>query len=85
MRRHAYLNVGRTRLAVVSVPIARGSRLSAAEREVAALVVRGLSNAEIAEARGTSERTVANQVRAILAKLGIEGRREVARALIEEG
>lgn len=49
-------------------------QLSEAERFVLQLVVAGKSNAEIAEARGTSARTVANQVASLLRKLGARSR-----------
>lgn len=42
--------------------------LTPAEREVALLAVAGHSNREIAVLRGTSERTVANQIAAVLSK-----------------
>jgi DNA-binding NarL/FixJ family response regulator len=48
--------------------------LSAAEREVAELVARGLSNAAIAKRRSTTARTVANQLAAIYRKLGVRSR-----------
>lgn len=51
--------------------------LSAAERSVLAALLAGRSNREISGARGTSERTVANQVRAIFDKLGVGSRREL--------
>jgi len=55
--------------------------LSAAEREIAIAVLEGLSNAEIAAARGTSARTVANQVASLLRKLGARSRSEAVTAL----
>lgn len=48
--------------------------LPAAEREVAALALQGLSNDDIARARGTSARTVANQLASVYRKLGIGSR-----------
>lgn len=48
--------------------------LSPAEREVARLAREGRSNAEIACARGTSPRTVANQLARIYKKLGVGSR-----------
>ena len=48
--------------------------LSRCEREVARLARRGMSNAEIALARGTSPRTVANQLACIYRKLKIGSR-----------
>ena len=50
------------------------TRLSPAERIVAAFVCQGLSNREIATALGKSERTVKNQVSAVLAKCGVPTR-----------
>ncbi len=55
-----------------------GAGLTDAEREVARLVMEGLSNAEIARRRGTSIRTVANQVASVFAKAGAGSRRELA-------
>jgi DNA-binding NarL/FixJ family response regulator len=51
--------------------------LTAAEREVAKLVIEGLSNAAIAAQRSTSVRTVANQLRSIYAKLEVGSRRQL--------
>ena len=65
--------------AVVSVPhAAPAGALTDAEREVAALIADGRSNAEIARARGTSRNTVSNQIASILRKLGVGSRVEVA-------
>jgi DNA-binding NarL/FixJ family response regulator len=55
--------------------------LSPAELEVAALVVRGLSNDEIASERQVSLRTIANQLRSIYDKLHITSRSQLARAM----
>ena len=52
--------------------------LSPCEREVLLAAVRGDSNREIAQARGKSERTVANQVQAIFRKLDVHSRGELA-------
>lgn len=49
--------------------------LSAAEREVLELLRQGRANAEIASKRGTSVRTVANQVSSVLQKTGLPSRR----------
>ena len=53
--------------------------LSRAEREVVRAAAGGCSNAEIAKGRGTSARTVANQLRSIYSKLGIASRVELVR------
>ncbi|MEZ4219870.1 MAG: helix-turn-helix transcriptional regulator [Polyangiaceae bacterium] len=71
-------------LVVLSFPASRANgsgELSAAEREVAMLVIRGLSNRQIAAARGTKERTVANQIASIFRKLGVGSRVELAARL----
>jgi DNA-binding CsgD family transcriptional regulator len=51
--------------------------LSRAEREVALEMIAGQTNRQIAAARGTSVRTVANQVNAILRKTGASSRAEL--------
>lgn len=71
------LEIGGDTFAVLEWRVARRSfpaGLSPAEREVAELVLTGLSNAEIAKRRGRSRRTVANQVAALFKKLGVESR-----------
>jgi len=52
----------------------QGRENAPAERAVAAYVLQGLSNKEIARALGKSECTVKNQVSAILAKTGVPTR-----------
>lgn len=52
--------------------------LTEAEREVAALIATGISNAAIAAQRGSSARTIANQVQAVFRKLGVRSRAELA-------
>jgi DNA-binding CsgD family transcriptional regulator len=49
--------------------------LTAAEREILALLRLGLSNADIAAQRGRSVRTIANQVASLLEKTGRPSRR----------
>jgi DNA-binding CsgD family transcriptional regulator len=58
------------------------SKMSAAETHVAWLTCDGLSNREIADIRGSSERTVANQVGSLFQKLGIARRTELAMLLL---
>ncbi len=64
---------------------ARLAALTPSEREVAALLITGSSNADIARRRGASERTVANQARAIYRKLSVGSRVELAAALDAAG
>jgi DNA-binding NarL/FixJ family response regulator len=52
--------------------------LTAAEREVAMLLLKGMSLKDIADARGTSERTVRQQATVVYAKAGVAGRTELA-------
>lgn len=55
--------------------------LSTAEREVVRAVLAGCSNLEIASTRGTSAKTVGNQLHAIYRKLGVGSRHELAALL----
>lgn len=48
--------------------------LTRAEREVAALVCTGMSNAAIARARRVSVRTIANQIASAMRKLRVDSR-----------
>jgi DNA-binding CsgD family transcriptional regulator len=51
--------------------------LTSSECAVLTLVLGGHSNAEVARVRGTSVRTIANQLAAIYQKLGVGSRREL--------
>lgn len=59
--------------------------LTTAEREVLLLLERGASNAEIARHRGTSVRTVGNQVGTIFRKLGVASRSELMAMRARQG
>ena len=82
--RTAEFRVGGETFVLLSVPL-RSERgvapLTAAEREIAAMVVDGMSNAEIASARGKSVRTIANQVASAFRKLGVGSRVELSSVL----
>jgi DNA-binding CsgD family transcriptional regulator len=58
--------------------------LSPAEKEVALLLLKGLSHKEIAEVRGVSEATVRQQARALYRKAGLNGRHDLAAFFLEE-
>lgn len=58
------------------VAVQQAAGLTPAEREVLRLIVRGLDNRAIAGQLGKSEKTVRNQVSAILDKLGVRTRAE---------
>jgi DNA-binding CsgD family transcriptional regulator len=58
--------------------------LSPAEAEVGLLLLKGLSFKEVAQVRGTSERTAREQARAIYRKAGIAGRAELSAWFIED-
>lgn len=73
-------------LEVVSVPrptLKLAEALSGAEREVTVRVVEGLDHEAIARMRGTSKRTIANQIAAAYRKLGISGRAELVNQVME--
>jgi len=52
--------------------------LTAAEREIAMLLLQGLGHKQIAATRDTSERTVREQARSVYHKAGLQGRSELA-------
>ncbi|MEZ4218576.1 MAG: LuxR C-terminal-related transcriptional regulator [Myxococcota bacterium] len=58
--------------------------LTPAEREVALLMLKGLSHKEIAVVRDTSERTVRQQARAIYAKANLSGRAALSAFFLED-
>lgn len=61
---------------------ALAERVSAAEYAVVQLLVEGHPYAEIAALRGTSTRTVANQLSAVFKKLDVSGRSQLMAALL---
>jgi DNA-binding CsgD family transcriptional regulator len=58
--------------------------LTEAEREVALLLLKGLSHKEIATVRAASERTVREQARAIYGKAGLTGRAALSAFFLED-
>jgi DNA-binding CsgD family transcriptional regulator len=58
--------------------------LTEAEREVALLLLKGLSHREIATVRAVSERTVREQARSIYAKAGLTGRASLSAFFLED-
>ncbi len=58
--------------------------LSSAEREVALLLLKGLTHKDIAAVRETSERTVRQQSLAVYRKAGLAGRAELAAFFLED-
>jgi len=59
--------------------------LSAREREVLGLIVKGHGNKQIAFVLGIAEHTVKNHVKSILSKLEVEDRTQAATAAIQRG
>jgi DNA-binding CsgD family transcriptional regulator len=59
-------------------------QLTPAEREVALFAIKGLSLAEIAAVRQTSEGTVKAQTNAIYRKAGVSGRPQLLSLFIDE-
>lgn len=58
--------------------------LTEAEREVALLLLKGLSHKEVAQVRGVSERTIREQSRSIYAKAGLTGRTALSAFFLED-
>ena len=58
--------------------------LTSAEKEIALLVLRGLSYKEVASVRGTAERTVRHQALAIYRKAGVAARAEMAAVFLQD-
>jgi DNA-binding CsgD family transcriptional regulator len=58
--------------------------LTFAERDVALLLLKGLSHKEIATIRASSERTVREQARALYAKAGLTGRAALSAFFLED-
>jgi DNA-binding CsgD family transcriptional regulator len=58
--------------------------LTAAEREVALLMLKGLSHKEIAIVRETSERTIRHQAQAIYGKANLSGRAALSAFFLED-
>ena len=58
--------------------------LTEAEREVALLLLKGLSSKEVAAVRAVSERTIREQARSIYAKTGLTGRAALSAFFLED-
>jgi DNA-binding CsgD family transcriptional regulator len=58
--------------------------LSPAEKEVALLLLKGLSHKEIAEIRSVTEATARQQARAVYKKAGLSGRNDLAAFFLED-
>ena len=58
--------------------------LTGAEKEVALLLLKGLSHKEIADVRGVAETTVRQQARALYKKAGLGGRNDLAAFFLED-
>jgi DNA-binding CsgD family transcriptional regulator len=59
-------------------------RLTAAEKDVGVLLLKGLSSKEIANLRETSERTVRHQAAALYAKASLDGRAQLSAFFLED-
>lgn len=59
-------------------------QLTAAEREIALLMLKGLSHREIAIARDTSERTIRQQSQSIYSKANLSGRAALSAFFLED-
>jgi len=58
--------------------------LSAAEKEVALLLLKGLSHKDVARVRGIGEATARQQATAVYRKAGVEGRNDLAAFFLED-
>lgn len=58
--------------------------LSPAEKEVALLLLKGLSHKDIADARSVTEATARQQARAVYKKAGLSGRNDLAAFFLED-
>lgn len=58
--------------------------LSTAEKEVALLLLKGLSLKEVADVRGVTEATARQQARAVYKKAGLTGRHDLAAFFLED-
>ncbi len=59
-------------------------RLSEAEKEVGMLLLKGLSHKQIAEVRGTSEKTVRQQATTLYTKADLDGRAQLSAFFLED-
>jgi len=59
-------------------------KLTHAEKEIALLLLKGLSHREIATMRGTSDATTRQQARALYRKAGLSGRHDLAAFFLED-
>jgi DNA-binding NarL/FixJ family response regulator len=83
-RKLAEISVSDEKLLVGSSSLINTStikNLSETEHEIAALLIAGSTNCDIAERRGASEHTVANQVQSIFRKLCVRSRGELVAKL----
>jgi DNA-binding NarL/FixJ family response regulator len=79
-----YVRIGDDEYAILSIPAGPPplpACLTDAERHVCELVIAGESNASIARERGTSVRTIANQLASIYRKLNVYSRCELVAQL----
>lgn len=68
-----------------AIQLDREVELTPTETKVLQYVARGMSNREIAEVMGVSQRTIESHVSNMLAKTGLHNRTELARWAIESG
>lgn len=59
-------------------------KLTSSEKEVAFLLLKGLSSKEIASVRKTSEKTVRTQAMSVYSKAGVSGRSELSAFFLED-
>lgn len=88
LQRNASMEIGlraaRGEMAIVIDKFFAEWGLSAAERDVALLLLKGLDNESIASVRGTATGTVRAQCASIYAKAGVDGRSQLMSIFMEE-
>jgi DNA-binding CsgD family transcriptional regulator len=84
-RAQRLLGVPRSRRSRSPRPTTGWESLTATEKKVAALVVEGLSNSEIAARLFVSRRTIESHMTRVLMKLQVRSRVQVVKALLESG
>lgn len=88
LRRQAHmaqgLGVAAGALADVMEGYFRAWHLTPAEQDVAGFAIKGYSNAEIAQLRGSAEGTIKTQMNAVFRKAGVAGRAQLVSLLVED-
>ena len=80
-----WLQQSRVQLEIVAGALPIGDELTAREREIVDLVIRGASNREVAAALCVTPKTVEHHLRAVFRKLGVRTRVQLSNRIREHG